>query len=279
MKPSAAPPDLPLRLAAIATELGTVHISYLLERCGLPGRAAASPAFNGAGTLGGPRRPGAGERGEHVGAQMNGSDDEQHDAHVKCYRIAVAVAYGDAVAGAYDKHLAKAGSTDERDAAYLAYVERVSSAWKDAPPISLPEHLPGDQGAFIRAVTALRECDDIGPLLHFAESGRQLSAVNLTALIRLLHARSLPRRRGQPGKHMRWADPNYVAAWLVEHIDLPAWKREQGRGNVSAADKEEIIKARIHNMKTTWAMLKGKPRALSYTRIAELLRGSKKFRL
>ena len=24
---------------------------------------------------------------------MNGSDDEQHDAHVKCYRIAVAVAW------------------------------------------------------------------------------------------------------------------------------------------------------------------------------------------
>ena len=31
---------------------------------------------------------------------MNGSDDEQHDAHVKCYRLAVAVAYGDAVARA-----------------------------------------------------------------------------------------------------------------------------------------------------------------------------------
>ena len=53
---------------------------------------------------------------QDVGAQMNGSDDEQHDAHVKCYRIAVAVAYGDAVEAAYDKHLAKAGSTDERDA-------------------------------------------------------------------------------------------------------------------------------------------------------------------
>ena len=48
---------------------------------------------------------------------MNGSADEQHDAHVKCYCIAVAVAYGDAVAAAYDKHLAKAGSTDERDVA------------------------------------------------------------------------------------------------------------------------------------------------------------------
>jgi hypothetical protein len=69
---------------------------------------------------------------------MNGSADEQHDAHVKCYRIAVAVAYGDAVAAAYDKHLAKAGSTDERDAAYRAYVEGVSSAWKDAPPTSPP---------------------------------------------------------------------------------------------------------------------------------------------
>jgi hypothetical protein len=210
---------------------------------------------------------------------MNGSDDEQHDAHVRCYRIAVAVAYGDAVAAAYDKHLAKAGSTEERDAAYREYVERVSSAWKDAPPTSPPEQLPGDEGAFIRAVTALREHDDIGPLLHFAESGSQLSAVNLTALIRLLHARSLPRRRGHPGMHMRWADPNYVAAWLVEQIDLPAWKREHGRGNVSAVGKEEVIKARIHNMRTTWAMMKGKPRALSFKRITELLRGSKKFRL
>jgi hypothetical protein len=68
---------------------------------------------------------------------MNGTDDE----HVKCCRIAVAVAYGDAVEAAYDKHLAKAGSTDERYAAYRAYVERVSSAWKDAPPTSPPELL------------------------------------------------------------------------------------------------------------------------------------------
>jgi hypothetical protein len=42
---------------------------------------------------------------------------------------------------AYDKHLAEAGSTDERDPAYRAYVERVSSAWKDAPPTSPPELL------------------------------------------------------------------------------------------------------------------------------------------
>jgi hypothetical protein len=68
---------------------------------------------------------------------MNGSADKQHDAHVKCYLIAVAVADGDAVAAAYDKHLAMAGSTDERDAAYRAYVLRVSSAWKDAPSTSL----------------------------------------------------------------------------------------------------------------------------------------------
>jgi hypothetical protein len=32
-----------------------------------------------------------------------------------------------------------------------------------------------------------------------------------------------------------------------QHIDLPAWKREHGRGNVSAVGKEEVIKARIHN--------------------------------
>jgi hypothetical protein len=42
---------------------------------------------------------------------------------------------------AYDKHLAEAGSTDERDPAYRAYVEGVSSAWKDAPPTSPPELL------------------------------------------------------------------------------------------------------------------------------------------
>ena len=71
---------------------------------------------------------------------MNGSDDEQHDAHVKCHRIAVVVADGDAVEAAYDKHLGKAGSTHERDAAYRAYVERVSSARKDAPT-SPPEVL------------------------------------------------------------------------------------------------------------------------------------------
>jgi hypothetical protein len=45
---------------------------------------------------------------QHVGAQMKGSGDEKHDTHVKCYRIAAAVAYGEAVAAAYDRHLAKA---------------------------------------------------------------------------------------------------------------------------------------------------------------------------
>jgi hypothetical protein len=49
-------------------------------------------------------------------------------------------------------------------------IERTSSAsaarWKDTPPTSPPEQLPGDEGAFIRVVTALRERDDIGPLLH-----------------------------------------------------------------------------------------------------------------
>jgi hypothetical protein len=49
---------------------------------------------------------------------MNGSDDEQHDAHVKVLSY-----------------------TDERDAAYRAYVERVCSAWKDAPPTSPSELL------------------------------------------------------------------------------------------------------------------------------------------
>jgi hypothetical protein len=67
---------------------------------------------------------------------MNGSDDEQHDAHVKCYRIAFAVADGDAVAAAYDKHLAKAGSTDERDAAYRAYVERQQRGERRAADLS-----------------------------------------------------------------------------------------------------------------------------------------------
>jgi hypothetical protein len=70
---------------------------------------------------------------------MNGSDDEQHDAHVKCYCIAIAD--GDAVEAAYDKQLAKAGSTDEPDPAYRAYVERVSRPWKDALPTSPPELL------------------------------------------------------------------------------------------------------------------------------------------
>jgi hypothetical protein len=49
---------------------------------------------------------------QDIGAQMNGSDDEQHDAPFKCYRIAFAVAGGDAVEAAYDKHPWKAGSTD-----------------------------------------------------------------------------------------------------------------------------------------------------------------------
>src|SRR3954451_3292970 len=42
---------------------------------------------------------------------------------------------------ACDKHLAKAGSANERDAAYRTCVERVRSAWKDAPPTFSPELL------------------------------------------------------------------------------------------------------------------------------------------
>jgi DNA polymerase-3 subunit epsilon len=58
-----------------------------------------------------------------------------------CTQLGISLKHHDASSDALAcaSHLSKAGSTDERDAAYRAYVERVSSAWKDAPPTSPPE--------------------------------------------------------------------------------------------------------------------------------------------
>ena len=169
---------------------------------------------------------------------------------------------------------------DNREASYRAYEESVSNAWKDPLPLASSVQFSGDDGAFLMAVTAWHERDDIVPLLNFVKSDRPLSDEirrNLAGLIEILHVRSRPRRSGNPGgKHLRWQDPTYVATYLAEDL-LNRWRQETGKRRVPAKKTEEIVEAIISQTKN-WAMMRGEP-PLDPERMKTLLRESKDRRL
>jgi hypothetical protein len=252
---------------------------------------------------------------------MNGSEDEQHDAHLMCY---IEARFADAVANAYDRHLAAAGSTgakvtsarrarrssgvpvaatdegqyDEHVRAYRAYtdapvygesyrararqayVAELADAWKNPSPVS--SSFPGDDDAFFRAVMVYHERGDIDLLLDLVRSDQlmHLSDENrehLAGLVKLVDARSRPRRKATPGgEHLRWEDLTYVATWLAEHR-IDAIKAAVGKDGISAVNRAAVIEATAQEVES-WHVMRGKPQ-LKRTRMLELLRGPKSRRL
>ena len=127
---------------------------------------------------------------------------------------------------------------------------------------------------------ALHEKYDTAPLMGFLRSDRALTSADresLARLIDLLHALGQARRAGKPGgKHWRWRNPNYIAAYLVERRKA-VMKQSSGPRNISSEQMEKEIDGVIGEMKG-WALTQSK-RPPNKERVLELLRLSKKLRL
>jgi hypothetical protein len=164
---------------------------------------------------------------------MNGSDDEQHDAHVMCY---IEARFGDAVANAYDRHFAAAGSTDERDAAYSMSVGHLIDGQKENPAFGNVLNL-----AVVVGLT--------GPLKDYLASDKPLSPQNRLGLIAFIEGQeqliaSREKKRGRPQR-----DPAAVseaeraernAAWLVAFCKA-AWCKEHDSERVPEAETRRMI--------------------------------------
>ena len=135
---------------------------------------------------------------------------------------------------------------------------------------------------FDEAVWAYHEKNDIKPLMAFVASDRLSSLSSdqrhsLSSLIELLHALGQSRRPGKPGgKHTRWNNSNYIAAYLVEQR-LTVWKKTTGRRYVSHEQKQKVVDEIISEMKG-WALTQRK-RPPQRRRVLELLREPKNRRL
>jgi hypothetical protein len=156
----------------------------------------------------------------------------------------------------------------------LAALERRSrNAWKSRSATT-----PRSGNPFLDALIALHQRHDIEPLLAIVGSGHPLTPRDhLVRLLELLHALGQARRPGKPsGEHLRWQNPNYIAAYLVDRR-LNALRQATGRRRVSVTETERAVHAVINEMRG-WALTQGK-RLPRKERVLQLLREPKHRRL
>jgi hypothetical protein len=202
------------------------------------------------------------------------TDDEHYCEHVKDFRRAwigaAAVAYGQHLAGA-------AGPTNEREAAYRAFVDELTTAWKDENP----EFGNALYMAFVMERTSTAsdpplkdylertstEPDPTGPLKDYLASDKPMSLgnrVGLVTFIERLEQRiaSLEERiasmqkRGRPQrKSYPWnaTDAERNAALLVARWQAE-WRKEHGRKRVPPAETEKMISRAIAEAATAFGV-------------------------
>jgi hypothetical protein len=161
------------------------------------------------------------------------TDDEHYCEHVKDFRRA----WIGAVAVAYGEHLAAAaGPIDEREAAYRASVDELTTAWKENPEF----------GNAIHVAIVLGRTE---PLKEYLASDKPLSLANrlgLIAIIERLEQRIASLEHKKVGRPQRKSDAwnaataERNAAFLVAS-DQAAWRKENGRERVPPAETEEMI--------------------------------------
>jgi hypothetical protein len=148
---------------------------------------------------------------------------------------------------------------EQKKEGYAASDKRAADKWME----SLASTATGDE--FLDAVMALHERNDIAPLLAFVRSGRPLSSANrdnLARLLELLFARGRPLKNGRPGgKHLRWQNSNYVAAFQVDQF-MAAWRREHGKKRVPDKQRDKFVDAVIGQMKEAGKRRPNKKRVL-----------------
>ena len=167
------------------------------------------------------------------GTPVAETDDEQYCEHVKDFLRArtgaAAVAYGEHLAAA-------AGPADEREAAYRASVDQLTSAWKENPEF----------GNALHEATVLGRTE---PLKEYLASDKPLSLANrlgLIAIIERLEQRIASLEHKKVGRPQRKSDAWNAAtaernAALLVASDHAAWRKENGRQRVPSAETDGMI--------------------------------------
>jgi hypothetical protein len=162
------------------------------------------------------------------------TDDEHYNEHVKDFRRACI----GAAAVAYGEHLAAAaGPTDEREAAYRASVDELTTAWKENSEL----------GNAIHVATVLERTE---PLREYLASDKPLSPQSRLGLIAFIEGQEQliaslrKKKRGRPQRDpaaVREADgAERNAAWLVAFCKA-AWCKEHDSERVPEAETRRMI--------------------------------------
>jgi hypothetical protein len=183
-----------------------------------------------------------------------------------------------AAAVAYGEHLvAAAGPADEREAAYRASVDELTTAWKDENPefgnaLSMAFVLertstasdPSQKDYLDRTST---EPDPTGPLKDYLASDKPMSLGNRLGLVTLIERldqriasleeriasmqkRGRPRRKSYPWNA---TDAERNAALLVARWQAE-WRKERGRKRVPPAETEDMINRAVAEAATAFGV-------------------------
>jgi hypothetical protein len=208
------------------------------------------------------------------GAPVAETNDEHYCEHVKDFLRART----GAAAVAYGEHLvAAAGPADEREAAYRASVDELTTAWKDENPefgnaLSMAFVLertstasdPSQKDYLDRTST---EPDPTGPLKDYLASDKPMSLGNRLGLVTLIERldqriasleeriasmqkRGRPRRKSYPWNA---TDAERNAALLVARWQAE-WRKERGRKRVPPAETEDMINRAVAEAATAFGV-------------------------
>jgi hypothetical protein len=174
------------------------------------------------------------------------------------------------------------GAFRKRSKTFAALEQRSEDAWKPQSKSTPPT---GD--AFLDAVMAYHDRNNIHPLMEFIDSDRLLSLSsaqrhNLALLVELLYARGQPRKGGKH-KIQRWQKPHYVIAKFAG-AKIKQWKMENGKKEIPLVERQEIVANEIRKA-NEWPSRQGKPQfdptvgSKDFERVERLLREAKSRRL
>jgi hypothetical protein len=167
---------------------------------------------------------------------------------------------------------------DEAVAAYRQKRADLKNAWRARKPQLVPAGMrqSDPDWLYMQAVLAWADRKDLGPMLDVLEANNLSDAQRREAVALLRMLLMSRRKRGrQPGVNIRWGDPRYLCALLVE---------QRKRRREPAAVTKGLIAAAIRDV-NGWALMKGKKpldptdTSADFQRIERLLREPKRLRL
>ena len=166
-----------------------------------------------------------------------------------------------------------------KKAARRELADEAVAAWRARKPQLVPAGMrqSDPDWLYMQAVLAWADRKDFGPMLDVLEANNLSDAQRREAVALLRMLLMSRRKRGrQPGVNIRWGDPRYLCALLVE-------QRKKRRRETAAVTKG-LIAAAIRDV-NGWALMKGKKpldpadTSADFQRIERLLREPKRLRL